>query len=322
MTTPRLPRQACPGLHTDTETEDSVQALRRILAATDSAAQGGQVELRGMRLAAALHIDTLEVMKVRREPAARETADSIDSAVETLAAQRVAFGAIPCIRRPRFVTSIRYGTPHKAIVERAHEMNADLTLVAAHGEGLMADLRTRRDNSELLRRTRCPVVLVNASASFPYRRILIPTDFSEGSMAAARVALMLAPAAQITFLHVFQLDDEDLMRELGVTADVIASERLRCARSARQALDTFMAGVGVGSRIATCVVERGQPVRVIQRYAEQLGADLIAIGRGNRSRLHELFLGSVAQRLVDQSTSDLLVASQVAGDDWDDRPAA
>lgn len=152
-----------------------------------------------------------------------------------------------------------------------------------------------------------PVLLAGADARKCYRRILVPVDFSDAARAAARTAIHLWPAAQVVFLHAFDLPNEE-----GITQDEGSGEgeygrSLRAHRRAMQELRRFCDGLAPADRLISLVAHRGVPVQVICDYARKMNADLIVIGRIRQSRFSALFHGNATRRLAGRTACDVLV---------------
>jgi len=150
-----------------------------------------------------------------------------------------------------------------------------------------------------------PALLAHAAPKAAYGKILVATDFSPASREAARIALLAAPAAQLVFLHVWQLPEGR-----GLRAPESAADRLHARREAAQraavALDRFVDGLGTGARLVSRVVRPGRPATVIGDYALLMGADLIVIGKRRVPRLKDCLFGSAARRLMRRTCCDLL----------------
>ena len=146
-----------------------------------------------------------------------------------------------------------------------------------------------------------------------FQKILVPTDFSECSYAASDMAAKLAVqfGASVTLLHV----DEppawqgfvipELVVSLPNEANTSLHEFVQTrTRRALEHLTTQLRNAGV-----TQVEERlevGEPDAVILRVAEQLRCDLIVIGTHGRKGFERLMIGSVAERVVRQSSCPVL----------------
>jgi nucleotide-binding universal stress UspA family protein len=134
----------------------------------------------------------------------------------------------------------------------------------------------------------------------PGKKILCPTDFSQGSSAAEARAVELARAlqAEIELLHVYQLPVVALpdvpvtvsptyVADLTTRIDeLLAEERKALAQQ--------------GITVTTKVIE-GIPSEAIVQRAEEIGAEMIVIGTHGRTGFRRLLLGSVAEQVVRSS---------------------
>lgn len=127
-----------------------------------------------------------------------------------------------------------------------------------------------------------------------FRKVLIPTDFSEWSDAALGLlpALKALGSEEAALLHALDI------RPLLAWPEVLATASVSWEELAVQSLDGRRQRVeGAGLRASTRVVE-GAPVEVIVRVATQEKADLILMGSHRHSILHHVVLGSVSENVV------------------------
>jgi len=179
--------------------------------------------------------------------------------------------------------------------------HANLRIADARGRNFLDDLFIRRRNDELIRNSDRPVLLVHSQSKKIYRRILVAVDFSEKSREAARIAMLVAPTAQIVFLHAFYVPDVGM-------PDEIQSRRAQACETARMELNCFIDDFGPRKQLISGVVHHGFPLPVVCNYAKRMGADLIVIGK---PRVKGLLRGSAAQRFICRTSCDLLVAPVV-----------
>lgn len=137
-----------------------------------------------------------------------------------------------------------------------------------------------------------------------FRKILIPTDFSDCSRRALDVGLRLAHTfdAQVVCLHaagdVSQSDfSEELMEHVGDSLDATED---RVTRAATERLQRFMAEgpTDLSAEDIEILVATGSPAARILETADEIGADLIVIGTHGRSGLRDTLLGSTAERVA------------------------
>lgn len=144
------------------------------------------------------------------------------------------------------------------------------------------------------------------------RRILVAIDGSDTSLSAADQAMELAAqiGAEITLIHVH---DEEVSRALkAAVPDGFEEAQWRLEDDADRLLE-HLAERARKSGI-TCAVraERGDPCSVINEVAQQVGADLIVVGRTGRRGVRRVLLGSVARRLIESSRVPVLVVTEHA----------
>jgi nucleotide-binding universal stress UspA family protein len=127
-----------------------------------------------------------------------------------------------------------------------------------------------------------------------YDRILVPTDGSPSSEVVATHAAELAAAAGATLsaLHV--------MDESTYDVDVDASAAVRDARreAGERALEEVAAVADEHGVEVNTELRRGVPDRSIVDYADEVDADLIAMGTHGRRGLERYLLGSVTEHVL------------------------
>lgn len=139
------------------------------------------------------------------------------------------------------------------------------------------------------------------------RRLLVAIDGSEGSLHAAEHAVNLAAVVGADLVFVYVLDDE-VLRELAVAfPDGGGAGAERLAADAEGRLDEPAEWARRRGCQCSRRVERGDPVERIEAVADEVGADLIVVGRTGRRGLRRVLLGSVARRLAESSPVPVLV---------------
>lgn len=139
------------------------------------------------------------------------------------------------------------------------------------------------------------------------KNILVPTDFSECSMAALDLAAKIArkTSGKIYLIHVieapsasttFSVTGEWGIYDQATTADV--RFMLSLMEGTKQKMEeiknaSFLSGVEVFDNI-----EIGSPSQLISSAADKYNADLILMGTHGTSGLSEIFIGSNAEKVV------------------------
>lgn len=143
-----------------------------------------------------------------------------------------------------------------------------------------------------------------------FREILVPTDFSDGSLRAVRLAIKLARESKgrITFLHVGVIPTP-IGLELygGLSTEILASARDQMHLEQRHAAEKLAREElpeGMEFRI---VIREGYPPDEILAESAQNGIDLIVLATHGRTGLDRVLLGSVAERVIRGSMIPVLV---------------
>lgn len=209
-------------------------------------------------------------------------------------------------------TRLLQGSPLNAIGELAKELQADLLVMGAHGAHFVRELLLGSTTERLLRKTPRPMLAVKQRAHLPYRRVLVPTDFSGYAAAAARTAHAWLPDAEIVLMHAFEVDIEGTLRFASIDEDQIHQYRARAREEALDAMERFVAQLSVPAAKLTRLVVHGAPTLRILEQEQSLDADLIVMGKHGQSPLEEMLLGSVTKHVLAYSSSDVLVVGQPA----------
>jgi universal stress protein A len=131
-----------------------------------------------------------------------------------------------------------------------------------------------------------------------FSKILLPTDFSDCSAEAARVARLLAErfGSRIVVLHVL---DEPAALDPMFRGDVpLELLRSRMEQFAQESLDAFLASWFSGFENYETMLTAGIPYREIIAKARDCAAGLIVIGTHGRTGMEHVIFGSTAERVV------------------------
>jgi nucleotide-binding universal stress UspA family protein len=146
---------------------------------------------------------------------------------------------------------------------------------------------------------------------FPYSKILCPVDFDSNSADALAHAAALAMSAGATLylLHVVQINPLAIQgaAEGFAGKDFYDSQ----VEAARGRLEQFAQSIPAGI-MRELAVEIGEPGDLIIAGQQRLGADLVVMATHGRRGLKRLVLGSVAERVVRESTVPVLTVRAAA----------
>lgn len=196
------------------------------------------------------------------------------------------------------------------IAAHADSCDADLLVMGARGAGFLNELLVGSTTERVLRKLSRPLLVVRQIAHEPYRRVLVPVDFSERSVAALKLARAVAPQADIILLHAFEVPFEGKLRLAGVDEDALHGLRVTAKREAIAALNTLVATAGLDDASVRRVVLHGEPSSLILEQEQEQDCDLIVMGKHGQSMLEDMLLGSVTRHVLTRAAADVLVAGR------------
>lgn len=289
----------------------NINAIGHVMIATDLSDRSRYALERAARLAAAGHQPCTAVLvenggaletlcRLMGEDTATFEADLMQESkakLDQLVAEIFASAAVD--------TRVVVGNVVGSLLEQAEQLHAGLIVLGARGGGFLHQLVLGTTAERLLRKTSRPVLVVRQSPASDYRRVAVAVDFSPTSAVALRLALALAPAAELVLVHAYEVPYESKLRFAGVDEPTIQQYQQRAEDQATNDLERFVIEAGLAPGRARLVVEQGDPARVI---VNQQGCDLLVVGQRGRGGLEELLLGSVTKRVLAETTLDVLVA--------------
>ncbi|HSN72193.1 MAG TPA: universal stress protein [Steroidobacteraceae bacterium] len=210
-------------------------------------------------------------------------------------------------------TELRCGVVAAEIAEYAQAMAADLIVLGAWGAGFIRQFVPGSTAARAIRKSQRPLLATKQQGHRPYRRVLIPVDFSPWSAGAVHIARAVAPDAELLLLHAFTVPFEGLLFLAGVADDALDDYRVAAKNEAIAQLRQFTEDAGLRGPRTSTLAKLGEPVPVILDQEQEFGCDLIVLGKHGRSVTEELLLGSVTSHIVAQSNCDVLVASRETG---------
>ncbi|HBW38850.1 universal stress protein [Desulfosporosinus sp. BICA1-9] len=139
-----------------------------------------------------------------------------------------------------------------------------------------------------------------------FKKILVPTDASENSRRALKMALELASSyqAEVLLLHVSYTPQAywGYTISYGIT---VTQEQLD--QNGELALDVTLSGVDQGQIVINKRVEAGHPVTVILDQIKQESIDLVVMGSHGYGAITGSVLGSVSQRVLQRASCPVLI---------------
>ncbi|HXH50424.1 MAG TPA: universal stress protein [Terriglobia bacterium] len=202
---------------------------------------------------------------------------------------------------------VHKGTVPDCILSFAGSQEADLIVMGTHGRHGFDHLTMGSVTEKVLRKARCPVLVVrkpahdfvnpiDAAEPVRLKKILYCTDFSEYSGRALTYALSLAMEynAELTLLHVLE--------EMPPTDDLqegVVEVTKRLEGLAPSEADDWC-------RIRTAV-RIGKPYQQILQIALETETDLVVMGVRGRNAVDLALFGSTTHRVIQLGTCPVLV---------------
>jgi nucleotide-binding universal stress UspA family protein len=209
--------------------------------------------------------------------------------------------------------------PAEALQEAAEQTGADLVVVGTRGLtgikrvllGSVAEKVTRTVETNVF------VARAGATGSGGYRKILVPTDFSDIAHKALHVAFAVAAkGAHIELFHSWVLPATASGRGIPGAETVGQKLRQQIAADAQARMNEVLAdhaGAGVTMSFHTAELPATEGV---QRRLDEGDFDLCVLGSHGRRGLRRLLLGSVAETTVRYAPCSVLVVhGRYAGTD-------
>jgi len=196
------------------------------------------------------------------------------------------------------------GALSELIALEAGEANADLVVVGAHQRKVLSRFWHGSIAHGVLHAAETNVLLIpfhsadediRALEAPPLTTIVAATDFSAcGNHAVAWACAVARPETRVVLVNVVRLESEaaDAAREL---------DRIKAAMSPTRAMS-----------VKTVVTVGKDTAATICATAERLSADAVVIGRHTRSRVAQMFIGSVSGEVLARSRRTVMLVPDPA----------
>lgn len=205
-------------------------------------------------------------------------------------------------------THVASGPLLQELVEQFDRLAVDLPVIGAHGENGLQHLILGSTAARLLSKSLRPMLIVKQPPREPYRRVLVPVDFSPATLPALAVARVLAPDADIVLLHAFAVPFEGQLLYAGISQDEINHYRVAARQEALEQLRALRGQGGFPPDRVTTQIVHGYAVEHILAQAEESGCDLVVMGKHGRGKIEETLIGGVTRHVLAQSKIDVAVS--------------
>jgi nucleotide-binding universal stress UspA family protein len=179
--------------------------------------------------------------------------------------------------------------PFQYIVDEAAGKKVEMILMGRYGRTGLDRLLMGSVTAKTIGHSPCKVMVVPGAAKVSYKKILVATDGSKYSDAAAMEAISIAKRC-----------GGELMALSVAARDTNLGAAKESAEKVRQIAEKE--GIKVES-----LTLKGTPYEVIVSTADQKSADLIVVGSHGWTGVKRLLMGSVTERVIGHSISAVLV---------------
>ena len=200
------------------------------------------------------------------------------------------------------MTDIEYGKVYERIVDVADKKDCDLIVMGRRGLDRVERMLMGSVTSRVIGHTHKDVLVVPRDATIGWKNILLATDGSKYSMAAAEHAVNFASSygGDLTAVSVVDVTDEfyaqapHLVERMGEKAKEFLEDIKRKAEAS-------------GVKIETAVRE-GNTYEKIVDLADEKSADIIFMGSHGMTGLKKLLMGSITEKVIGHASCSVMVA--------------
>jgi nucleotide-binding universal stress UspA family protein len=206
-------------------------------------------------------------------------------------------------------TRVTVGIPSEEILAYVSETAIDLVAMGTHGRTGVERFLIGSVAERVVRHASVPVLTVRLSEAVspwpPLEHILVPTDGSDASFQALPYAFDLADRfdALVEGLSIVDERTKASVYTVETALEEMVGGLEAMAETATERIEARAKAADV--EVTTTVVD-GIPSRTICAHAGESGADLVVIASHGRTGLSHYLLGSVAERVVRNSTVPVL----------------
>lgn len=144
-----------------------------------------------------------------------------------------------------------------------------------------------------------------------FEKVLFPTDFSDVATKALQYVKQLRQAGtrKVIVLHVVDQANLDMMSSFSTMGDYMNLEKEIMRRAGDELSLVANELRELGYEVSE-MVEKGSPVRVVLRVADEENPSLIVMGSHGRGNLEEMLMGSVSEKVVRKARHPVLIVKR------------
>ena len=186
------------------------------------------------------------------------------------------------------------GNMHSSISKLSNEMKVDMIILGIKGKSGISRFFMGDNTSEIIKKSDCPVITISdkRKSSQGLEKIVMPIDDSINTRQKVPIVTKIAKAfgAKVYIL--------------GVYTSNVASLKMRVDNYLKQVAKHFKTKK-VDFEVKT--VKSASMIKPTLNYSEEIEANLLAVMHNEEGSTSELFLGTQAQQLINQSHIPVVV---------------
>ncbi len=207
------------------------------------------------------------------------------------------------------------GVADRSIIDSSVDSGADLIVIGARGLRGLESYIVGSVAKAVAVKSHKPVLAVKPPQwkRAGELKVLFATDGSEYSIAMAKslASLPLPEDTEITLLSVISSTITDIPERLSVEIDdkiknIVAAKRETEFREAEKTIDETFGSLEGKFKNVNTMIKQGDPSEEILKAAEEMNADIIAVGSSGMSGIKGL-LGSVSRYVLNHSSCSVLI---------------
>lgn len=200
---------------------------------------------------------------------------------------------------------ILVGDPFETLLQASDR--ADMVVLGRRDRSRLGGWLAGRAAERVIGNIERPVLVVRTPVKQPYRRVLVPMDFSASSDAAIRVAAQMRREAILQVFHALSSHRETLLRDADVPEHIVRETRLMEEAGTSARMRRKVTGLGLDCTLMGFVLAYGTAVKSTLRHARQVSADLIVVGKKGPSAAGGFLFGGVSRRMLSEAACDMLI---------------
>ncbi len=195
------------------------------------------------------------------------------------------------------------GEPYERIIDVAEAENCNLILMGTKGVSGLERVLIGSVAARVIGHSQRDVLVIPAKSEIGWQRILVTTDGSKYSKAAAERAINFAKVygSELTAVAVVDAPAELYGVSPAAVEDMIRKAKIYVGEVKSQA-------DSAGLKTETFVLEGEEAYRKITEFAKERNINIIVMGSHGRTGLRRLLIGSVAEKIIGYAHCPVLVS--------------